>query len=127
MTAKIVAALALAAMLGASAVAPAAGSKEAGQTKSATCVACHGVDGNSANPEWPSLAGQHASYIVKQLQHFKANERQNPLMQPMAATLSEPDMLDLAAYFSSQAPRPTGETEPSKLKLGQQVYRAGAI
>jgi cytochrome c553 len=119
------AALTLAAVLGWSGTVNAAGTVEAGQAKSATCMACHGMDGNSANPEWPSLAGQHSSYIVKQLRHFKANERQNPLMSPMAMILSDQDMEDLAAYFSSQTLRPTGETEPSKLELGQKIYRAG--
>ena len=89
MTAKFVAALTLAVIVGWSGPVLAAGSKEAGQTKSAVCMACHGMDGNSANPEWPSLAGQHTSYIVKQLKHFKAGDRQNPLMTPMAAMLSE--------------------------------------
>ena len=124
MTAKI-AALTLVAVLGWTGSAHAAGNVEAGQAKSATCMACHGMDGNSANPEWPALAGQHPSYIVKQLKHFKSGERQNALMSPMAMILSDQDMEDLAAYFSSQTPRPTGETEPSKLKLGQQIYRAG--
>jgi len=127
MTAKFVAAVALAGIVGWGGSALAGGSKDAGQAKSATCVACHGVDGNSANPEWPSLAGQHSSYVVKQLKHFKAGDRQNPLMMPMAAPLSDEDMADLAAYFGAQAPRPTGETEPSKLKLGERVYRAGAL
>ena len=126
MTAKFVAALGTGrSSLGWSGSGAAAGNKEAGQAKSATCMACHGMDGNSANPEWPNLAGQHASYIVKQLKHFKAGERNNPLMMPMAMMLSDQDMEDLAAYFSSQTPRPTGETEPSKLKLGERVYRAG--
>lgn len=127
MTAKFVAACTLAVLVGWSGPVLAAGSKEAGQAKSATCMACHGMDGNSANPEWPSLAGQHPSYIVKQLRHFKAGERQNPLMTPMAAILSDQDMEDLAAYFGSQTLRPTGETEPSKLKLGQRIYRAGLM
>jgi cytochrome c553 len=124
MTAKF-AALTLAAALGWTGSAHAAGTVEAGQAKSATCMACHGMDGNSANPEWPSLAGQHPSYIVKQLRHFKANERQNPLMSPMAMILTDQDMEDLAAYFGSQTLRPTGETEPSKLELGQRIFRAG--
>jgi cytochrome c553 len=127
MSAKFAATVALVAIVGWNGSAMAAGSKEAGQSKSATCVACHGVDGNSANPEWPSLAAQHGSYIVSQLKHFKAGERQNPLMTPIAATLSEEDMADLAAYFSSQTLRPTGETEPSKLKLGEKVYRSGSL
>lgn len=124
MTAKF-AALTLVAVLGWTGSAQAAGTAEAGQAKSATCMACHGMDGNSANPEWPALAGQHSSYIVKQLKHFKAGERQNALMSPMAMILADQDMEDLAAYFSSQTRQPTGETEPSKLQLGQSIYRAG--
>jgi cytochrome c553 len=124
MTAKF-AALTLVAVLGWTGSVHAAGTVEAGQAKSATCMACHGMDGNSANPEWPSLAGQHSSYILKQLKHFKAGERQNALMSPMAMILADQDMEDLAAYFASQTPRPTGETEPSKLERGQAIYRAG--
>jgi len=82
----------------------AAGDASSGQTKSATCVACHGPDGNSPNPIWPKLAGQHPEYILKQLGEFKAGVRKNDLMSPMAAPLSEQDMQDLAAYFSSQTP-----------------------
>ena len=124
MTAKF-AALTLVAVLGWTGSAHAAGTVEAGQAKSATCMACHGMDGNSANPEWPSLAGQHPSYILKQLKQFKAGERQNALMSPMAMILADQDMEDLAAYFASQTPRPTAETEPSKLQRGQGIYRAG--
>ena len=126
MTAKLVAALSLVAVFGWSASALAAGSKEAGQAKAATCSACHGMDGNSLNPEWPSLAGQHSSYILVQLGAFKAGSRQNPLMSPMAMILSDEDMADLAAYFASQKAR-GGETEPSKLALGERVYRAGNV
>ncbi|HET7202194.1 MAG TPA: c-type cytochrome [Steroidobacteraceae bacterium] len=127
MTAKFVAALGLVAALAWGGTAAAAGNLEAGQAKSATCMACHGADGNSANPEWPHLAGQHAGYVVKQLKHFKAAERNNPLMMPMAMILSDQDMEDLSVYFSTQTPRPTGETEPSKLRLGERVYRAGNV
>lgn len=100
------------------------GSPEAGQQKSAPCVACHGVDGNSVNPEWPSIAGQHASYIVQQLQAFKNGARQNPLMTPQAQPLSEQDMEDLAAYYTQQKVK-GGETDPAKLALGQRLYRGG--
>jgi cytochrome c553 len=124
MTAKLVAALSVVAVLGWSASALAAGSKEAGQAKAATCSACHGMDGNSVNPEWPTIAGQHETYILTQLKAFKAGDRQNPLMSPMAMILSDEDMADLAAYFSSQAAR-GGEADPAKLKLGQRVYRSG--
>ncbi len=100
------------------------GSAEAGKTKSATCAACHGADGNSVNPEWPKLAGQHESYIIKQLSNFKAGDRKNASMSPMAAPLSEQDMADLAAYFSSQV-RKAGEGDQTKVTLGEQVYKGG--
>ena len=126
MSAKLVAALSLVAALGCSLPAFAAGSVEAGQAKSATCGACHGMDGNSLSPEWPNLAGQHAAYIESQLKAFKAGERKNDLMAPMAMILSDEDMADLAAFFSTQKAR-GGETEPSKLKLGQRIYRGGDV
>jgi cytochrome c553 len=107
-----------------SAPALAEGSAEAGQAKSATCVACHGVDGNSANPEWPKLAGQHRPYIVKQLKAFKSGARQNALMAPMATGLSDGDMEDLAAYFSSQTANGL-EADASKVSAGQRLYRSG--
>lgn len=127
MSSKFVATLSLVAVLGWNGSAAAAGSREAGQAKAATCSACHGMDGNSLNPEWPNLASQHASYITKQVRNFKAGQRANPLMSPMAMILSDQDIDDLAAYFSSQTLRPTGETDPSKLKLGERVYRAGNV
>jgi len=127
MTAKLIATVSLVAVLGWSGSTLAAGSKEAGQTKAATCSACHGMDGNSVNPEWPNLAAQHASYILRQLKNFHSGQRQNVLMSPMGAMLGDQDMEDVAAYFSSQALHPTGETEPSKLKLGQRVYRGGNV
>jgi len=102
------------------------GSVEAGQAKSAPCVACHGVDGNSVNPEWPSLAGQHESYLIKHLNLFRSGARQNVLMTPMAAGLSDEDIADLAAYFAAQSPQGL-EAEPSKLQLGEKIYRAGKL
>ena len=100
------------------------GNVEAGKTKSATCAACHGADGNSVNPEWPKLAGQHPNYIVKQLTNFKEDARVNASMSPMAKPLSEQDMADLAAYFSSQAKK-MGEADQTKVGLGEQVYKGG--
>jgi cytochrome c553 len=104
--------------------ASAEGNATAGQTKAATCVACHGVDGNSVNPEWPSLAGQHSQYIVKQLKAFKSGSRTNALMAPMAMGLSDQDMEDVAAYFSSQTARGL-EADKSKVAAGQKLYRGG--
>jgi cytochrome c553 len=104
--------------------APIAGSAEKGQAKAAPCVACHGVNGNSVNPVWPNLAGQHETYIRRQLAAYKNDARQDPLMTPMAKPLSDEDMADLGAYFAAQTP--TGmEAEPSKVSLGQRLYRGG--
>jgi cytochrome c553 len=126
MTTKVAATLLCTAALASAAPALAAGSKEAGQAKSSTCVACHGVDGNSANPEWPSIAGQHESYLIRQLKAFRDGVRQNVLMSPMATRLTDEDIADLAAWYGSQTAR-GGETEPSKLKLGQKIYRGGNV
>ncbi len=76
-----------------------------GQEKSAACAACHGIDGNSSNPEIPILAGQNAEYIVNQLSAFKSGDRQNDTMQGMVMTLAQSDMANLAAYYASQIPR----------------------
>jgi cytochrome c553 len=102
-----------------------AGSADEGQSKSTACIACHGPNGNSANPEWPNLAGQHAQYVRKQLEAFKNGARKNPLMTPMAMGLSEDDMEDLGAYFAAQKPAATLEADASKVPLGQRVYRSG--
>ncbi len=101
-----------------------AGDAAAGAQKATICGACHGATGSSINPEWPNLAGQHESYIVAQLQSFKQARRDNPLMMPNAAALSDQDMQDLAAHFASQTP--TGlEADPSNYKAGEKLYRGG--
>ena len=102
----------------------AAGDVEAGKAKSATCLACHGPDGNSPNPIWPKLAGQHAAYIVKQLKEFKGGVRKEALMTPMVAPLNDADMVNLAAYFSSQK-RSAGTAAADKVEAGEKLYRAG--
>jgi cytochrome c553 len=103
-----------------------AGSAEAGATKAAVCTACHGVNGNSTNPEWPNLAGQNAAYIREQLGMFKAKKRNNPIMQPIIEPLSEQDFADLAAFFSAQTPSGL-EADPSYWKAGQALYRSGDL
>ncbi len=101
-----------------------AASAKAGETKSASCAACHGLRGNSVNPEWPKLAGQHPKYIFAQLQAFKQKQRVNAIMNAQAADLTEQDMRDLAAYYAEQVTSPgsAGKTIP---QLGQQIYRGG--
>ena len=102
----------------------ASGDSAAGKQKSATCAACHGADGNSANPEWPKLAGQNEKYIVKQLMDFKEGRRVNALMSGPVAALSEQDMHDLAAYYASQSGTP-GSAESNQRELGELIYRGG--
>ncbi len=80
-----------------------AGDAEAGKAKSAVCAACHGGAGISPTPIWPNLAGQKEQYIVAQLKAFKDGTRQNAQMSPMAVGLSDEDMANLAAYYSSLA------------------------
>ncbi len=104
----------------------AAGDAAVGQTKSQPCAACHGADGNSVNPEWPKLAGQGAGYIVAQLQLFKDGTRQNALMLPQVAALSEQDMQDIAAYYADQTGTP-GAADPDMVDQGEQIYRGGII
>jgi len=99
---------------------------EAGKTKSAVCAACHGVDGNSSNPAWPSLAGQHASYIYKQLMDFKQGRRINAQMTGMVAPLNEDDMKDLAAYYESLSPKPVSY-DAALIEKGENIYRGGII
>ena len=79
-----------------------AGDAGAGKTKAAGCAACHGPTGRSANDAWPNLAGQKLPYLVKELKAFRDGTRTNSLMSPMAKTLSDADIEDLAAWFSSQ-------------------------
>jgi len=70
--------------------------------KAKLCFACHGVNGVSVNPEYPSLAGQNKVYIVKQLKAFKSGDRKNAIMAPMASGLNDKEMEDVAVYFSSK-------------------------
>lgn len=123
---KLFAVAAMAATLGINSAAHAGGSVEAGQEKSVVCAACHGPDGNSFNPEWPSLAGQHAGFIVSQLQAFQDGVRENPLMSPMAIGLSEQDMLDLAAFYAAQAPAAL-EADPDLVERGQRIFKGGDL
>jgi cytochrome c553 len=100
------------------------GKVEDGGTKTAVCTACHGPNGNSANPEWPRLAGQSAVYIAEQLHLFKTQVRANPVMMPMAQSLSDQDMSDIAVYFEAQTPQGL-EADPSYWKAGQELYTRG--
>lgn len=101
------------------------GSAEAGQARSVTCAACHGPDGNSANPAWPSIAGQNAPYILKQLEAYKSGSRADPLMTSQAMPLSEQEMRDLAVYYAAQVAVPKAVAAPETINKGEALYRGG--
>ena len=103
----------------------AGGDAAKGQATAQVCAACHGADGNSLVPVNPSLAGQHPDYIVKQLKAFKSGERKNPIMAPMATNLSEDDMKNVAAYFSSKTPRGGAAKDTASVEIGRKIYRGG--
>ena len=88
------------------------GDATAGAAKAGVCAACHGIDGNPASSQYPKLAGQQESYIVRQLGLFKTTKRLNPIMIGFVAPLSEQDMHDIGAYFASKTSLP-GVAEPS--------------
>ena len=101
------------------------GDPDAGQSKSITCAACHGQDGNSVNPVWPSIAGQHAGYMVEQLMAFKNGTRSEPLMLGQVMTLSDEDMRNLSVYFEDMAPAAKAIADPAVLDLGRRLYTSG--
>lgn len=101
------------------------GSAEAGKAKALTCGACHGADGNSVNPMWPSIAGQHAPYIVQQLKAFKNGSRVDPLMVGQAMMLSDQDMNDLAVYFESQQRAVRAVADAASVDKGEALFRGG--
>lgn len=111
------------------------GDAQRGEAKAAACAACHGVDGNASDPQYPNLAGQHEHYIARQLKLYKSGERDNAIMLGFAATLSSQDMRDIGAYFASQTARPgvadetiiaEGPNAGRKFyEVGQKLYRSG--
>jgi cytochrome c553 len=97
-----------------------------GQSLASTvCAACHGPDGNSPIPQNPSIAGQHASYLYKQLSDFKAGRRKNAIMAGIVAGLSDQDMRNVAAHYATQKPRPDAAKDRTLAAAGQKLYRGG--
>jgi cytochrome c553 len=103
------------------------GDAKAGEEKAQTCMACHGADGIGTAPENPNLAGQVPGYIADQLARYQSGERENAIMAGMAAGLSEEDMADLDAYYSSlEAPRgAVPEDQALSAERGGRLYRGG--
>ncbi len=105
----------------------AAGDATKGKALTATCVACHGADGNSVNPMWPKLAGQGEEYIIKQLTDFRSGARVNATMTPMAkAIASDDDIPHIAAYFASQKQKP-GVADEKRVELGRALFKGGKM
>jgi cytochrome c553 len=100
------------------------GDATVGQGKAAACGACHGVDGNSSDPQYPKLAGQHEMYIAHQLHNFKSGERQNAIMLGMSMPLSDQDTRDIGAYFASKQSLP-GVADQALVAQGEKLYRQG--
>jgi len=102
----------------------AAGNAEAGQAKAATCIACHGPDGNSIAPNFPNLAKQGEAYMVKQLKDFKAGKRKDATMTAMVMALDEQGMEDVAAFYATQTLKP-GQADPKQVEKGRLIYKGG--
>lgn len=81
-----------------------AGDPEAGKAKIGTCMACHGQNGKATAPIYPNIGGQNEKYLVDALKAYKSGARNNPIMKPMAAMLSDTDVENVAAYYASQDP-----------------------
>ncbi|MFW1678650.1 c-type cytochrome [Pontibacter sp. JAM-7] len=110
--------------VGISGVAHAAGDKAAGKEKSAVCAACHAADGNSAIANFPKLAGQNDSYLIKQMQDIKSGSRQVVEMTGLLDNLTDQDLADIAAYFSSKTGT-VGHAAKDLVAQGEKIYRAG--
>ena len=101
------------------------GSVEAGKSKSITCTACHGQEGNSVNPLWPNIAGQNAPYLAAQLEAFQNGTRNDPVMTSQAMLLSDEDIRDLAVYFESLPAAAAAVADPGSIPRAEALYRGG--
>lgn len=100
------------------------GDAAAGKTKVAVCGACHGADGNSVTPNFPKLAGQGSKYLVQQLTDIRDGTRSVPEMVGQLNNMSDQDLLNIAAFYSSQAAS-GGQAKEALVPLGQQIFRGG--
>ena len=94
-------------------------------TATNVCAACHTSDGSRGSPANPIIQGQHPEYLAKQLTEFKSGKRANPIMQGMAAALSEADMKNVAAFYAGKQPKPGFAKNKDSVALGEKIYRGG--
>lgn len=100
---------------------------DAGRALTATCVACHGEDGNSIVPAYPSIAGQNARYLFRQMQLMRDGARPPGLMAGQLDNHTDAELADLAAYYEAQTPA-VGQADPEQaLQLGEAIYRGGLL
>lgn len=100
---------------------------DAGRALTATCVACHGEDGNSVVAAYPSIAGQNARYLFRQMRLMRDGERPAGLMAGQLDNHTDAELADLAAYYEAQAPT-VGQADPEQaLRLGEAIYRGGLL
>jgi len=102
------------------------GDPAAGEAKAATCGACHGVDGNSAVPNFPKLAGLGEKYLVKQMKDIRSGLRPVAAMAGQVDNMTDQDLADIAAYYDAQVRSPE-MTDPELLELGRKVYMSGIM
>jgi cytochrome c553 len=96
-----------------------------GALSSQVCAACHTADGSRGSPANPILQGQHAEYLAKQLVEFKSGKRKNPIMQGMAAPLSEDDIRNVSAFYATKTAKPGFAKNKDSVALGEKIYRGG--
>src|SRR5690606_19534194 len=102
------------------------GDAEAGQGKVAVCAACHGNDGNSIMPNWPNLAGQGESYLLKQLVEIKEGVRVVPEMTAIVANMMDQDMADHTAFYTTQT-QSRDVADPELAARREDIYRGGDL
>lgn len=100
------------------------GNANAGQSKAASCAACHGADGNSAAPMFPKLAGQGERYLIKQIYDIKSGARPVAMMAGQVDNMSEQDIADIAAFYASKTIS-SGQADPALVEKGAAIYRGG--
>ena len=89
------------------------------------CAACHTNDGSRGSAANPIIQGQHPDYLVKQLAEFKSGKRDNAIMKPMASTLSDDDMRNVAAFYASKTAKPGQSKNKATVALGEKIWRGG--
>jgi cytochrome c553 len=121
----LLAALIAAPALAAETAVPKADAKKGEAIASGVCGACHTADGSRGSPANPILQGQHPEYLAKQLAEFKSGVRKNAVMAGFAATLSEDDMRNVAAFYSGKQAKPGFAKDKTLVALGEKIYRGG--